>query len=144
MRVRTQVDIQRPNEAVFAFASNIASLPPYNKGILEARKITPGSIRAGSIFRLTAIQFGLRMTARLMITAYEANKLFAYQVTSGPFPVETRYILKGSSKGTRIDAKREPQVNGLMKWLIPLATNPARRKLHRELASLNGYLERHT
>jgi ligand-binding SRPBCC domain-containing protein len=136
MAVRIQIDIQRPTRDVFAFASDVANLPFYDKGILEVKKITDGPIGAGTTFNLLTRQLGILLTVVLVFTAYEPNRQFSYKVISGPFPVETHYNLTGLNSGTRVSVEREPQARDLWKWLIPLVTIPARQKLYVELNGL--------
>jgi uncharacterized membrane protein len=87
MEISINLDIQRPIGDVFAFASDLANLPLYDKGILEVTKISNGSIGTGAIFHLLARQLGLRMKVVLVFTSNQPNRQFSYQVISGPFPV---------------------------------------------------------
>lgn len=141
MGVKICIDIQRPVEEVFAFASNVANLPLYEKGIREVKKITEGPIGDGTTFHLITNQIGIRMTGVLVLIAYEPSHHFAFRVNSGPFPVETRYTLASLKSGTQVIGEREPQTRGIWKWLIPLISIPARQKFEAELNSLKNYLE---
>lgn len=144
MGVKICIDIQRPVEEVFAFASNVANLPLYDKGIREVKKITESPIDAGTTFHLIASQFGIRMIVVLVVTAYEPSHHFVFRVNSGPFPVETHYSLVSHGSSTQMSGEREPQTRGIWKWLIPLISIPARQKFEAELNSLKNYLETHS
>jgi len=135
------IEIQRPVEEVFAFASNVANLPLYDKGIRDVKKITEGPIDAGTTFHLIASQFGIRMIVVLVFTAYEPSHHFVFRVNSGPFPVETHYSLVSHGSGTQMRCERELQPSGIWRWLIPLMSIPAGKKFERELNSLKKYVE---
>ena len=53
MGVKVCVDIQRPVEDVFAFASNSSNLPLYDKYILEARRLLMVHLVSVLYFTLT-------------------------------------------------------------------------------------------
>jgi hypothetical protein len=96
----------------------------------------------GADFQVVTRQLGLKMVAMLEITAYEpASYRFAYRVSSGPFPVVSRFTLEHIEPGTRLTAEREPQPGGFWKWVTPLLTTPARKKLEIEINALKNFLE---
>jgi hypothetical protein len=142
MEISLSLDIQRPIGDVFAFASDVTNLPLYDKGILEVTKISNGSSETGATFHLLARQLGLRMKVVLVFTSNEPNRQFSYQVISGPFPVETHFNFVNHENGTRLTGKRVPKARGLWKFLLPLATIPARQKFYAELKGLKDYLEK--
>jgi hypothetical protein len=143
MEISISLDIQRPIEDAFAFASDVTNLPLYEKSILEVTKISNGSSGSGTKFQLLARQLGLRMKVVLVFTSNEPNRQFSYQVISGPFPVETHISFANHENGTRLTGKRVPKPRGLWKLLLPLAAMPARQKFYSELYSMKDYLEKH-
>jgi hypothetical protein len=128
-------------EEVFAFASNIANFPLYDKGVREVKKTTEGPIGVGTKYHF---QFGIRMGVFQVFTAHEPNGHFAFRVNSGLFPVETHYTFASLGNGTQLCGGREPQPRGIWIWLIPLISIPARQKFEAELNSLKNYLETHS
>ena len=144
MGITAGVDIQRPLETVFAFASDVSNLPLYDKNIHEAKKLIEGSIGVGTTYQLIARPFGIRMVVVLELTGHEPHTHFAFKVISGPFPVETHYTFTSLGHGTQVSGAREPQPGGFWKWMTPLITSPARKKLETELNSLKAYLEAHS
>ena len=141
MGVKNCVEIQRPVEGVFFFASNATNLPLYDKSIREVKKIADGPIDIGTKFNLIASQFGMRLDVVQTITAFEPSHHFAYRVDTGPFPIETHFTLESLANGTLLCGEREPQPGGFWKLLVPLISIPARKKFEAELNELKDYLD---
>ena len=143
MGVKICVDIQRPVEDVFAFASNSSNLPLYDKYILEAKKVTDGPLGVGTIFHLNTNQFGLRMIIIQEFIVYEPSRYFAFRVDSRKFPVESHYVLESHANSTLVTGEREPEPRGIWKLLIPLVSITAKKKFETEIYNLKHYLESH-
>jgi hypothetical protein len=141
--VKISIDIQRPVEDVFAFASNSSNLPLYDEYITEVEKISEGPIGMGTKFHLNSNQFGLRSIVVQEFIVYKPSRYFAFRIDSGPFPVETHYALESHANGTLVIGEREPQPQGIWNWLIPLISIPAKKKFETELNNLKYYLESH-
>ena len=85
--------------------------------------------------------FGRRRTADYVVTEYEPNHAFAFQVTSGPMTSRARYSVEPAGAGTRLTASGEAEATGLYKLLAPVLVRIVKRHSEDDLANLKRILE---
>ena len=133
--------INRPIEEVFDFVSNSENLPRWRSTSLEVKKTSEGPIGAGSTFRGRFTFLGRQFDGNVVVTAYEANRVFVSKMAEGPFPLETGYTLQPAENGTHVAFVVEGAPGGFFKFAEPLVVSMAKRAYDTDLQNLKEMLE---
>jgi carbon monoxide dehydrogenase subunit G len=135
------VMVNRPVEEVWDFIGNFENTTRWSRGVLEARQTSDGPLGVGSTLQAVVKAFGRRRTADYLVTEYEPNHGFAFEVTSGPMTSRARYSVEPAEAGTRLTASGEAEPTGLYKLLAPLLVRTVKRHSEADLANLKRLLE---
>jgi carbon monoxide dehydrogenase subunit G len=76
-----------------------------------------------------------------VVTEYQPNRAFAFEVTSGPMTSRARYSVEPVGAGTRLTASGEAEVTGLFRLLAPLLIRTVERHSQDDLANAKRILE---
>jgi len=135
------VTVNRPVQEVWEFISNFENTSRWSRGVLEARQTSDGPLGTGSTLQTVVKVFGRRRTAHYLVTEYEPNHAFAFEVTSGPMTSRARYSVKPAGAGTRLTASGEAEATGLYKLLAPILIRVLKRHSEDDLANVKRLLE---
>ena len=139
--ITQSVTVNRPVEEVWHFISNFENATRWSRGVLEARQTSDGPLGAGSTLQTVVKAFGRRRTADYLVTEYEPNHAFAFEVTAGPMTSRARYSVEPAGAGTRLTASGEAQARGLYKLLGPVLVRTLERHSQDDLSNLKRILE---
>jgi hypothetical protein len=101
----------------------------------------------GSTVQIVVKLLGRRMEMGQEVVAYEPNRQIGYRVTSGPFPVEYRYVFEPVEGGTRISGIAQAgseKAARFFRLAEPIMLRTARRNVETALANLKDLLEGQT
>jgi hypothetical protein len=90
------VTITRPVEEVFAYLADAENLPQWNYAIEQTRKISPGPVGVGTLYRQTRTLPG-RSQEDFEIVVFEPPGQLALDGTFGPFKARASYLLEPTS-----------------------------------------------
>ena len=79
MRVEESVEINRPVEEVFSYASDPEHFPEWSGIILEVQKEQPGVLAEGDRFTTVSKFLGRRFETPFEVTAHEPNRLHSHK-----------------------------------------------------------------
>jgi carbon monoxide dehydrogenase subunit G len=139
--ITQSVTVNRPVAEVWDFISNFENTTRWSRGVLEARQTSDGPLGVGSTLRTVVKAFGRRRTADYLVTEYEPNRAFAFEVTSGPMTSRARYSIEPAGAGTRLTASGEAEATGPYKLLAPVLVSTVKRHSQNDLANLKRILE---
>ena len=139
--ITQSVTVNRPVEEVWHFISNFENATRWSRGVLEARQTSDGPLGAGSTLQTVVKAFGRRRTADYLVTEYEPNHAFAFEVTAGPMTSRARYSVEPAGAGTRLTASGGAQATGLYKLLGPVLVHTLERHSQDDLSNLKRILE---
>jgi len=139
--ITQSVTVDRPVQEVWDFISNFENTTRWSRGVLEARQTSDGPLGIGSTLQTVVKVFGRRRTAHYLVTEYEPNHAFAFEVTSGPMTSRARYSVKPAGAGTRLTASGEAEATGLYKLLAPILIRVLKRHSEDDLANVKRLLE---
>ena len=139
--ITQSMTVNRPVEEVWHFISNFENATRWSRGVLEARQTSDGPLGAGSTLQTVVKAFGRRRTADYLVTEYEPNHAFAFEVTAGPMTSRARYSVEPAGAGTRLTASGEAQARGLYKLLGPVLVRTLERHSQDDLSNLKRILE---
>jgi uncharacterized protein YndB with AHSA1/START domain len=118
IRVEESIEINRPVEEVFSYASNPQNFPEWVATVIEVRQDAPGGggslRREGERFTLMQQALGRRFEGPFEVIAYEPNRRYAHRSTGGhPVAVTMSFTYESvSSEGTRFTPRIEGEPGG--------------------------------
>jgi carbon monoxide dehydrogenase subunit G len=139
--ITQSVTVDRPVAAVWEFLSDFENTTRWSRGVLEARQTSDGPLGVGSTLQTVVTAFGRRRTADYLVTEYEPNHAFGFEVTSGPMTTRARYAVEPVGAGTRLTASGQAAATGVYKLLTPLLVRIVKRHSEDDLANLKRILE---
>jgi carbon monoxide dehydrogenase subunit G len=139
--ISQNVTVNRPVEEVWEFISNFENTTRWSRGVLEARQTSGGPLGVGSTLRTVVKAFGRRRTADYLVTEYEPNRAFAFEVTSGPMTSRARFLVEPAGAGTRLTASGEAEATGPYQLLAPILVRTLKRHSQDDLANVKRILE---
>jgi uncharacterized protein YndB with AHSA1/START domain len=140
-RAEISTTIKRPVEDVFTVVSNPESSPKWSSASLESTKTSAGPIGVGTTTRAVSKFLGRRIESEMEITEFEPNRRFAWQSTSGPFPIQATVTFEGVNGGTRVNATIEAEPGGFFKVAEPLIVSIAKRQFQSDFDNLKDLME---
>jgi carbon monoxide dehydrogenase subunit G len=139
--ITQSVTVNRPVAEVWDFISNFENTTRWSGGVLEARQTSDGPLGVGSTLQTVVKAFGRRRSADYLVTEYEPDHAFAFEVTSGPMSSRARYSVEPAGAGTRLTASGEAEATGLYKLLAPILVRILKSHSEADLANLKRILE---
>ena len=143
MKVRAEhtETIERPPSEVFNYLTNIANLPEWQGGVLEARKESEGDVSVGTRFVEVRKFLGRQLESTLEVTEHERDRRFSLKVISGPVPFDVRHTLEPAGAGTRVHIEVEGDPGGFFRVAAPLVAMQGRRQLENDFGTMKTLLE---
>jgi uncharacterized protein YndB with AHSA1/START domain len=143
MAIHESVEIARPPDEVFSYATDPARLTEWQDKLLEANMETEGPVGVGS--RMTQkrdVGLGTR-TFTAEVTAYEPPRLFAFRGVDGPIRPEGKVTFEplDDGKRTRYTIDMDFKGHGLGVLLLPLVRRDAGKEIPHSLTHLKQKLD---
>lgn len=139
--ITQSVTVNRPVEEVWDFIGSFENTTRWSRGVLEARQTSDGPLGVGSRLQTVVKAFGRRRTADYLVTEYEPNHAFAFEVSSGPMTSRARYSVEPAGAGTRLTASGEAEATGLYRLLAPVLFRILERHSQDDLTNVKRILE---
>jgi uncharacterized protein YndB with AHSA1/START domain len=140
--VLTEIVIDRPAEAVAAYAADPANAPVWYDNITAATWETSPLLRTGSRIAFTAQFLGRRLAYTYEITDFTPGERLVMRTSQGPFPMETTYTWHAiNDRSTRMTLRNRGEPAGFSRLTSPLMNIAIRRANRKDLANLRARLE---
>jgi uncharacterized membrane protein len=141
--VETEVLIQRPVDAVSAYAADPTHAPQWYENIKSVEWRTPPEVAVGSRVAFVAHFLGKRLAYTYEIIEFERGRRLVMRTSEGPFPMETTYEWEASgATATRMRLRNRGQPSGFSKFVAPMMEAAMRRANRKDLDRLKHLLER--
>ena len=132
--------VPRPPAEVFRFVAteHFANHPKWDPDVLEMVPTAPGPMGVGSTARVVRRQGRGRAEGIATVTAYEPDRLAAFDVRFGPFALLQRVECLPEQDGgaTRLRLTIETRAKGPVAVLVPLMRGRFRATMERSLATI--------
>ena len=141
--VLTEIEVQRPREAVSAFAIDPNNATTWYKNIKAAEWETPPPAVVGSRFRFRAQFLGRTLEYTYEVREIEPGRRFVMATAEGPFPMETTYTWEDTAPGgTKMTLRNRGEPKGFAAVTAPVMAIAMRRANEADLRRLRALLER--
>ena len=142
MKVNESAVVERPIEAVFAFAANPRNDPLWSPAVVEARQTSMGSLGIGTTFHQVLRLLGRRLEVTFEVTGFDQNRMVEIGRFSGRLRSAVgRRTFEPVPGGTRVTFGGEGASGLFLNLLEPLVAGAARRQARTSLESLKQTLE---
>ena len=135
------ITINRPVEEVFAYVGDAGNGPKWQSALVEASRITQGPLGVGTQFKGVRKFMGRKMESVMHYTTYEPNKKVVFKSDSGSMPFVQTFLFEPSAGGTRLTARLELQISGLMGLVKPMIASGVKSEVDENFGVLKGILE---
>ena len=127
----------------FVATNHFANHPRWDPDVLEMTQTSPGPVGVGTTARLVRRQGARTVEGTATVTAYEPDRLAAWDVSFGAFSLRQRAELtvEGAGRATRLRLVIETRARGALKLLVPLMRGRFRRTMDQSLATIAALLE---
>jgi hypothetical protein len=139
--VSTSVDIHKPRDEVFAFAADPGNATAWYKNIQEVEFETPPPVALGTKVRFRARFLGRNLNYTYEVRELDPGRRFVMATADGPFPMETTYVFKDLSSGTRMTLRNRGEPSGFAAVSAPMMARAMRRANEADLRRLKSILE---
>ncbi len=142
MKIERSVDIQRPNETVFAFITDMSKAKLWLP-VKEMRQLSDGPVGVGSTFTQTFEAMGQSIEATTQVTQYDPPHALTFKLVQGPVPLTTTMQLTplDGDKATRLTFVGEVELSGKQKLMAPMINTMVKKQLDTQVAQLKQAVE---
>jgi carbon monoxide dehydrogenase subunit G len=142
VRIRKQIEAQRPVEEVWEYVADFSNAAEWDPGVVEARKLTDGPVREGTEFGLVALFRGKRHRFHYLVTAFDPQRRIVLAGDGERAASVDEIVLEPSGDGTRISYIVDFHLKGLRRPASPLLAPVMSRMGDDALAGLKSVLDR--
>ena len=135
------ITINRPVEEVFAYVSDAQNGPRWQSELVEARRLTDGSLGVGTQYAGVRKFMGRKVESIMEYITYEPNKKIVFKSISGSSPFVQTYLFESSGAGTQLTTRLDLETSGLMGLAEPLIASGVKREVDASFAALKEILE---
>ncbi|MGH3741743.1 MAG: SRPBCC family protein [Micromonosporaceae bacterium] len=140
--VLTEIVIDRPSDAVAAYAADPSNAPRWYANIESVNWQTSPPIGVGSRMDFVAHFLGRRLAYTYQIVELVAGHKLVMRTAQGPFPMETTYTWAPvDPHRTRMTLRNRGEPAGFAKIAAPVMAAAMRRANQKDLANLKRILE---
>ena len=140
--VVTSIDINRPIDAVAAYAQDPSNAPEWYANIDSVEWQTPPPLSLGSRMAFRARFLGRRLAYTYEIVELVPGVRLVMRTSEGPFPMETTYAWEVAGEGrTRMTLRNRGEPTGFASIAGPAMAKAMSRANNKDLSRLKARLE---
>jgi uncharacterized membrane protein len=141
--VTTEIEIDRPVEAVAGYAADPTNAPEWYENIDSIVWKTSPPVRVGSEMDFVARFLGRRLAYTYEVVELVPNQRLVMRTAEGPFPMETTYTWQPAGEGrTRMQLRNRGMPSGFARLSAPFMAAAVRRETAKNLKALKELLEK--
>lgn len=133
--------IKRPLVEVFNFVTDPGNFPLWQPFVIEAAITSKGPMAVGATYRYKFKAMDNEIETHGVITAYRAFSEYAYEATSGPFPIKGGFKFQEVDGFVEVTVYGEAEPSGYFSMAGPLIGMLLGRQLRTTLQNLKEILE---
>ncbi|HEY1563440.1 MAG TPA: SRPBCC family protein [Gaiellaceae bacterium] len=140
--VVTEIEIARPREEVYRYASDPANAPEWYVNIASVEWRSGPPLAVGSSMAFVASFLGRRLAYTYEVRELVPGERLVMSTADGPFAMETTYTWgDAAAGGTRMTLRNRGEPSGFSRLATPLLGGAMRRANRKDLARLKRILE---
>ena len=136
-----ETEIARPPSEVFAYVTDPAKLPTWQRNTVSVRQEGDGPIGVGTRLHEVHRAGGRELESVVEVSEFEPDRLFALRMIEGPLPLDGRITLAPTAAGTSLTFSGSGEPSGAMRLAGPLLGRTLKRQFARHCENLKEVLE---
>lgn len=143
--IKETVDIDRPPEDVYTYATDPSHLPEWQESAVSARSVGDTPLGVGARVELTRRVGRREVPMTMEVTEFEPPRSWRLHGVEGPVRGDVHGVIEPLDDGrrSRLTLDLDFEAHGMGKVLVPLIVRPyARKEMPRNEQLLKGLLER--
>ncbi|HUV32797.1 MAG TPA: SRPBCC family protein [Devosiaceae bacterium] len=142
VEVSNSIVIDRPRDAVAAYATEPDNAPQWYVNIKSIEWKTPRPLAVGSRLAFVARFLGRRLAYTYEVAELEPGTRFVMRTAQGPFPMETTYERADAGEGkTEMTLRNRGQPSGFSSLAAPVMAGAIDRANKRDLQAIKRIIE---
>jgi carbon monoxide dehydrogenase subunit G len=133
--------IDRPQQEVFDFVTNLNNDPKWQSGIESVERTSDGAIGAGSTWGYKLKFLGREIEAEIELTSYDPPNQASVKSIGGPVPFESNYTFESKDGGTQMTISGQAEIGGFFKLAEGLVGKQLEKQMDSDSAALKKLLE---
>lgn len=119
IRLQEAIEVPRPIDEVFSYASNFSNAAQWDPGVAESAKTSPGRLGVGTVFSLR-VRFGPRaIPMTYVIRVYEPPRRVVLEGSGGSIHALDEIEFVATPRGTRITYTADISLRGTISCVEP-------------------------
>jgi carbon monoxide dehydrogenase subunit G len=139
--VEIDIHIDRPPDEVFAFISNFANNPQWQKGMDSCTVTSDGEFGVGSTYDQVAHMANRQILSSFEVVEYDPGRKVKATTTKSTFPITFTRVVDADRGGSRVRAIIEGDATGIFKVLGPVMNLMVKRSINADYVRLKVLLE---
>jgi len=135
------VFINRPQQEVFDFVTNLNNDSKWQSGIESVERTSDGPIGVGSTWGYKLKFMGREIEADIELTSYDPPKQASVKSIGGPVPFENTYTFESKDGGTQMTLNGQAEIGGFFKMAEGLVGKQMEKQMDADGAALKKLLE---
>jgi uncharacterized membrane protein len=141
VRVEEAIEIARPVEDVFAFASDFANDTRWSGAIKVSEQTSDGPLGLGTTVHQVGELMGQRVETSGSIVTFEPGSLICYRSDTPPVPHQECRAFEATANGTRVVVVLEARLSGMYRLAEGMIRGATEKQMRADLAALRSLLE---
>lgn len=141
VEMRSEVEIARPPDVVFAMIADMARNTEWQNGMVSCDWTSDPPHGFGSTYEQVASFMGKKILTTFEVTEYETPTRIRIQSVVSTFPLEITRTVEATASGSRVTAVVKGEPGGLMKLFAPLMNRQAQSSIDADYQRLVALLE---
>jgi len=135
------VFINRPQQEVFDFVTNLNNDSKWQSGIESVERTSDGPIGVGSTWGYKLKFMGREIEADIELTSYDPPNQASVKSIGGPVPFENTYTFESKDGGTQMTLNGQAEIGGFFKMAEGLVGKQMEKQMDADGAALKKLLE---
>lgn len=140
IQISNSIEIALPVAQVFEFVAEVDNNPKWMP-VQSVQKLSKGPVGVGTQFKQQFVLMGTTYTLDGVITAFEPNKKISFSYVSSVFTWRGDYLFEAIPTGTRVSARGNVSLTGLLKMMETNFAPKIRRLINDTSPKLKKILE---
>ena len=142
LKLQKSMSIDRPLDVVFYFLADFENASKWQRGVVEAKKLTEGPTGQGTKFKETFQIRKKSFSAICTITAFEPNHKVAFEAKSdGPMEYGGVFSFEGEGTGTKLRFDGGVRLKGIYRLLGLFMKAEIEKEMVEEMKKIKDALE---
>jgi uncharacterized membrane protein len=142
--IEGSVEIKRPVDKVFAYASDVKSWPKWQTSVTDSELTSPEPMGIGATLRWKTHMMGVKVKFNGRVTDFQLNKRWSQDITTSSSITKNQWTFDSVEGGTKFTLRYDMKHYGFLKPFSSLFASSSRKRTKVALNNIKSILESQT